>query len=61
MMKAQEHAAAHTALDRRHDKDEHTNAALWWENWARDHENQIKAYNEDVAQNGLWSDGLRLF
>jgi Post-segregation antitoxin CcdA len=33
----------------------------WWEAWASNHKSQIEAYNDDVAQNGLWSDGLRLF
>jgi hypothetical protein len=36
-------------------------AAVWWANWARDHREQIEAYNKDVAENGVWSDGLRTF
>jgi Post-segregation antitoxin CcdA len=36
-------------------------AANWWANWARDHSEQIAAYNKDVAENGVWSDGLRTF
>jgi hypothetical protein len=36
-------------------------AAIWWGNWARDHSEQIDAYNKDVVENGVWSDGLRTF
>lgn len=36
-------------------------AAAWWANWAKDHREQIDAYNKDVADNGIWSDGLRTF
>jgi hypothetical protein len=38
-----------------------TDPMAWWEQWAVDHKEQIEAYNKDVAQNGLWSDGLRAF
>jgi hypothetical protein len=37
------------------------NAAEWWEQWNEEHREQIKAYNAEVEENGLWSDGYRLF
>lgn len=35
--------------------------AIWWTNWAKDHCDQIVAYNKNIAENGVWSDGLRTF
>jgi len=36
-------------------------AVTWWANWAKTHGGQIETYNKDVAENGVWSDGLRTF
>lgn len=36
-------------------------AQLWWDQWASDHKEQIAAYNDEVLENGVWSDELRLF
>jgi hypothetical protein len=41
--------------------DANASAAAWWAQWAKDHEAQIEAYNRDVADKGVWSDGLRTF
>jgi hypothetical protein len=36
-------------------------AVVWWANWAKDHSDQIAAYNKDVLEKGIWSDRLRAF
>lgn len=36
-------------------------AVIWWANWVNTHSKQIEAYNKDVTENGVWSDGLRTF
>jgi hypothetical protein len=40
---------------------ESAQAEIWWATWQRKYKSQIDTYNEEVAKNGLWSDGLRLF
>ena len=38
-----------------------TSNAQWWAAWKVEHHTQIDAYNQDVVENRIWSDGLGSF